>query len=66
MWDHFVATYPDDPDAPFALMQAAKLCDLQLDSPDWALTRYRALLEAYPRSHWSEEARRRLRTLGQF
>jgi outer membrane protein assembly factor BamD (BamD/ComL family) len=66
LWDWFIEAYPDDPDAPFALMQAAQLCDTQMDDQQAALSRYRALLEAYPRSHWSEEARRRLRTLGQL
>ncbi len=66
LWDGFVKAYPDAADAPGALMLAAELCEKVLSRPETARDRYHTLLEVYPKSHWSEEARLRLRTLGQL
>lgn len=66
LWDEFVEAYPDAADAPRALMMAAELCERVLSRPETARDRYHRLLEIYPRSHWTEEARLRLRTLGQL
>jgi outer membrane protein assembly factor BamD (BamD/ComL family) len=64
LWDYFVAAYPEDPDAPRALVMSARVCESTLSQPDAALLRYNKLLEDYPRSHWAEDARSRLRFLG--
>jgi len=66
LWDGYAEQYPDDADAPYALVSAARLCEEQLGQPERAVVRYRRLLEAYPRSHWAQEARGRIRSLGQF
>ena len=66
LWDGYAEQYPDDADAPYALVSAARLCEDQLGQPERAVVRYRRLLEAYPRSHWAQEARGRIRSLGQF
>jgi TolA-binding protein len=64
LWDYFVAQYPTDPDAPFALLSSARVCEEWLSLADAAQMRYKKLLEEYPRSHWAEDARSRLRFLG--
>lgn len=66
LWDGFVTRFPENIDAPYALKRAADLCDQQLGDPHAALVRYRKLLEAYPRSHYVELARRRVRALGEL
>lgn len=66
LWEEFVARYPANGDAPLALKQAAEVTDFRLERPEAALSRYRRLLEDYPRSHYTDVARQRVRVLGQF
>jgi TolA-binding protein len=64
IWDAFAESFPKDPDAPWALLSAARLCELELSKPEAALNRYNKLLEQYPRCQWAEEARSHIRRLG--
>jgi tetratricopeptide (TPR) repeat protein len=66
LWDQFATAYPESGDAPLALRNAARTTDYRLQEPREAAARYRKLLEMYPRSHYTEEARERVRILGQF
>lgn len=63
IWDSFVEAYPDDADAPKAMLLSAKLCEVELHRPEAARSRYAGLLERYPRSHWADEARKRIRLM---
>ena len=64
LWDLFTARFPEDPDAPLALISAARLCEESLERPQAALERYHKLLTVYPRSHWATVARGKIRALG--
>jgi TolA-binding protein len=66
LWDQYVTEYPESGDAPLALKNAAEVADFRLQQPQEAVAHYRRLLEAYPRSHYAEAARERVRVLGQF
>jgi outer membrane protein assembly factor BamD (BamD/ComL family) len=63
IWDGYAVLYPSDPDAPRALWLAARLCEEAYHKPQEARSRYSLLLERYPRCHWVEEARGRIRKL---
>jgi len=63
LWDAYAAQYPNDPDAPRALLYAARLCEKGQDRPQEARNRYSQVLERYPRCQWVEEARSRIRQL---
>ena len=64
--EHFVMVFADEADAPYALMLAGRILERDLNRAEQARDRYRQLLEAYPRSHWAEEARQKLRSSDQL
>ena len=63
IWDNYVERYATDPDAPRALWLTARLYETEIHKPQEARRRYGVLLERYPRCHWVEEARGRIRKL---
>ncbi|MHB9058971.1 MAG: M48 family metalloprotease [Bacillota bacterium] len=63
-FEGFVQRYPDDPLAAEAQFHAARLYDQTLHDPDLAKAAYGKLLEHYPDSPWTKEARAALRHLG--
>lgn len=63
LWDDFVLRYPADSDAPRALWLSARLCEEEFHKPQEARRRYAQVLERYPRCHWIEDARGRIRKL---
>ncbi len=63
VWDGYVERYATDPDAPRALWLSARLYETEVHKPQEARRRYGLLLERYPRCHWVEEARGRIRKL---